>query len=296
MTSSLLARRAGLILAGGGVYIGASGLVYLYLTTGGRNEADQDSTCCCTHHNVSSFVNHPERAQKFEDIAAKYDFLIDYDEMFMGMGLIRRSLLYWHAKGTVVEVAAGTARNIAYYPSSTVDRVVLTDSSRQMLQQAKQKVMELQLQRKQKQQDNNKPQFALLQADTAKLLDFPDNTFDTVVDTFGLCSFDDPVAALKEMERVCKPNGKILLLEHGRSKTWHWITNHLDQNAERHAQNWGCVWNRDLDRMIQQSGLELDTLHTWHFGTTYYMVCNNSAKTQMQASKANTKSKGKSKE
>jgi methyltransferase OMS1 len=140
-----------------------------------------------------------------------------------------------------------------------------------MLDQARQKVLELQ-----KKREN--PQFAVLKADCAKL-DFPDSTFDTVVDTFGLCSFDDPVAVLKELERVCKPDGKILMLEHGRSKTFDWITKYLDKNAERHAKNWGCVWNRDLDRIVEESGLQLERIHTWHFGTTYYMVvCQNSKK------------------
>ena len=102
---------------------------------------------------------------------------------------------------------------------------------------------------------------------------YPRHTFDTIVDTFGLCSFDDPISVLKELQRVCKPNGKILLLEHGRSKTWNGLSNYLDKNAERHAKNWGCVWNRDLDDILEQSGLVVEQLDTWHFGTTYYVVC-----------------------
>jgi len=41
----------------------------------------------------------------------------------------------------------------------------------------------------------------------AHALPFPDNSFDTVVDTFGLCSIEDPVKAVQEMQRVCKPEG-----------------------------------------------------------------------------------------
>lgn len=157
----------------------------------------------------------------------------------------------------------------AYYPSSSVDRVLMTDSSEKMLAQARKKI-----------QGIEKPKFACRVSDCASLKEFPDHCFDTVVDTFGLCSYQDPVQVLKEMKRVCKPDGKILLLEHGRSKTWNFITRYLDKNAERHAKNWGCVWNRDLDQIVEDSGLQVDTLHTWHFGTTYYMVCRPTSTTR----------------
>ena len=58
------------------------------------------------------------------------------------------------------------------------------------------------------------------------------------MDSFGLCSFDDPVKVLIELQRVCKPEGKILLLEHGRSKTYLGLSGYLDKHAERHAKNW----------------------------------------------------------
>jgi len=269
--SSVVARRAGIVLAGGGVYAGASGLAYLYFTAGREDEEDtkrQLSGSNGNGNNCCSFVTNPDRVEKFDELAAKYDFLINNDERFMMMNLLRKSLLYWHATGTVLEMAAGTGRNCSYYPASTVDRVILTDTSMPMLQQARRKVHELQHDK-----DDAKPKFAILQADGNAALDFPEDSFDTVVDTFGLCSFENPVAALQQMERVCKPNGKILLLEHGRSKTWQWISEYLDKTAERHAKNWGCVYNRDLDQIIEDSGLQLEILHTWHFGTTYYMVC-----------------------
>ncbi len=107
---------------------------------------------------------------------------------------------------------------------------------------------------------------------TINLFQFPNGCFDTVVDTFGLCSYDDPVRVLQEMARVCKPDGKILLLEHGRSKAWHGLSEYLDKHAERHAKNWGCVWNRDLDAILDEAGLKLNKKSTWHFGTTYYVV------------------------
>lgn len=155
-------------------------------------------------------------------------------------------------------------RNIEYYPSSC-DRVLMIDASENMISKARKKISEL---------SSDHTKFACRIGNSSDLSEFPDQCFDTVVDTFGLCSYDDPVAVLKEMNRVCKPDGRILLLEHGRSKTWSFITKYLDNNAERHAKNWGCVWNRDLDKIIESSGLVIDTLHTWHFATTYYVVCH----------------------
>lgn len=99
-------------------------------------------------------------------------------------------------------------------------------------------------------------------------LDYPTGSYDTVVDTFGLCSYDDPVEALREMTRVCKPDGRILLIEHGKG-TSEWINNLLNSNAENHAHNWGCIYNRDIESIVRSSGLEIVDMSRWHFGTTY---------------------------
>lgn len=260
--ASLFTRRAGLVLVGGGAYVAASVMAYNYLTAG-RADHEETEKQLQLKSNGFSFVDNPERNQQFQKIAQTYDEQIGRDETFMGINWLRRMLLYFHARGTVLEVGAGTGRNIPYYPSR-VHRVVLSDCSGKMMWQARQKVNAL--------SPKEKSRFACLEADASEMA-FPDSCFDTVVDTFGLCSYDDPVQVLREMGRVCKADGKILLLEHGRSKSWDGLSHYLDKHAERHAKNWGCVWNRDLDAILQEAGLKLVTKDTWHFGTTYYVVC-----------------------
>jgi len=131
------------------------------------------------------------------------------------------------------EVGAGTGRNLGYYPGdSTVNKIVLTDTSDKMLERAKEKLNFM--------STKERERYEVVTADAGNLQTFEDNSFDTIVDSFGLCSFDDPVKVLIELQRVCKPDGKILLLEHGRSKTYLGLSGYLDKHAERHAKNWGC--------------------------------------------------------
>ena len=103
-------------------------------------------------------------------------------------------------------------------------------------------------------------------------LDFESEKFDTVVDTFGLCSVKDPVKVLEELKRVTKPDGKILLLEHGMG-TWDWLNSALNKTAHDHASKWGCWWNRDIKKFIDESGLQVEEFKRYHFGTTYWIVC-----------------------
>ena len=112
-----------------------------------------------------------------------------------------------------------------------------------------------------------------------KGMGFKAGSFDTVVDTFGLCSYEDPVAALREMARVCKrgdQRGQILLIEHGRSQSHAWLTNILDKHARPHAAKWGCYWNRDIVGIVKEAGLTIVQRHEFHFGTTQLIVAESS--------------------
>jgi methyltransferase OMS1 len=104
-------------------------------------------------------------------------------------------------------------------------------------------------------------------------LSFPDDSFDTVVQTYGICSHEHPEDTLKEMARVCKPTGKILLLEHGRSK-WRLVNWYLDRNREQHEEKWGCTWNKDINQILHDSGLELEETRVNLLGTNFYYVAH----------------------
>lgn len=245
-------------------------------TNADKNTSSHSSTCTC-------YTKAPNRTDTFQNLAQVYDDQISRDEFVMALPLLRRSLLYFHAKGSVLEVGAGTGRNLDYYPQRYIKEVVLTDTSDQMLLKARDKIIE---QNKKNSSSffgtvKNKGDdvFKAFVADAKTMTKYyKENTFDTIVSTFTLCSFDDPVEVLRELQTVCKEDGKILLLEHGRSKSFDGLSNYLDRYAERHAKNWGCVWNRDLDDIVDKAGLEIESIHTWHFGTTYYIVCRPSLK------------------
>ncbi|SRR6266540_2086501 len=103
------------------------------------------------------------------------------------------------ATGQVLEVAIGTGLNLPIYP----DEVMLTgiDLSQAMLDIAADRAAEL-------------GRTVTLQQANAHDLPFDDNSFDTVVCTFGLCAIPDAEAAVGEMRRVLRPGGRLLLADH----------------------------------------------------------------------------------
>jgi len=90
-----------------------------------------------------------------------------------------------------------------YYPDSV--HVTAIDLSDRMLSGARRRARRLGLDVDLRQMD-------------AQVLAFPSDTFDTVLATFVFCSVPDPVIGLRELARVCKPQGQIRLLEHMRAR------------------------------------------------------------------------------
>jgi ubiquinone/menaquinone biosynthesis C-methylase UbiE len=119
-----------------------------------------------------------------------------------GMRDERRQLVAG-TEGVTIEIGAGTGLNLEHYPEAAT-RLVLAEPDRYMRRRLGQRVDAL-------------GRAAEVIDAPAERLPFPDATFDTAVVTLVLCSVPSQEAALAEIARVLKPDGRLLFLEHVRS-------------------------------------------------------------------------------
>ncbi|KAG5467272.1 hypothetical protein CUR178_00913 [Leishmania enriettii] len=171
-----------------------------------------------------------------------------------------REELLQHTYGRVLELAAGHGQNIGAYPYA-VHEVVLTDSNPQQLQAIRYRIPHTAY-----------PKYDVKRVRSESLDIFQDGEFDCVVDMFGLCHLRDPVMSLRQMQRVVKPSGMILLLEHGASPypPVNWFLNYFEQQHKVNTH--GCKWNSPIRQYLQESRLEVKEMRNMHYGTTYYVV------------------------
>ena len=93
---------------------------------------------------------------------------------------------------------------------------------------------------------------------------------DTVIQTMGLCSTPEPVKLLQNIEACANEDGQILLLEHGKSH-YEWLNSMLDKTAPAHADEHGCWWNKDIGKIVEDSGLDIVNIKRYNFGTTWWL-------------------------
>ena len=196
--------------------------------------------------------------EKYNQIAGEYDAASQ--ELLLGITLMR----WWttrQVKGKVLEVCAGTGKNVPYYDPSHVKEVHFLDQSPAMLHQCKEKW----------EQRRIKDITASFILSSVESFPIPKEKYDTIYQTQGLCSCADPVAELRKLQSLVKPNGKIILIEHGMGY-YKWINNFLDSIWEDHAKKWGCITNRNIGAIIRESGLVVESKSRWHFGTAWIIV------------------------
>jgi ubiquinone/menaquinone biosynthesis C-methylase UbiE len=139
--------------------------------------------------------------RRYDRISFIYD-LMEKPMEAMALKVWRIDLMK-ELRGKVLEVGVGTGKNIEFYPDGL--DVTAIDFSERMLRKAREKAVKY----------NKIVDLRLMDVQN---MDLADDTFDTAFTTCVFCSVPDPVKGLKEMKRVTKKEGKIILIEHVRSE------------------------------------------------------------------------------
>jgi len=179
-----------------------------------------------------------EAKARWDRLAKHYGLVEFFSEWYLRPF---RKMLWSHAAGRVLEAGAGTGLNIAFYPPGA--RVTATDLSGTMMQRARERARE------------QKVDVTFEEADLCSL-PFADRTFDSAVATFVFCSVPDPVTCLREMGRVTKPGGRILLLDHVRidGSLIGPLMDRLNSATVRLA---GEHINHRMDEFVREAGFEI---------------------------------------
>jgi len=166
------------------------------------------------------------------------------------------------ATGFVVELGVGAGANFRYYKPEKILKVIAIDPSSELnilaREEAKKYNIEIQILNQ-----------------SAENIPFEDNSIDTVVSTYTLCSIPNPDQTMREVYRVLKPNGVFLFSEHGRSPDR--FTVFIQDQVEFFYPfiSGGCHCNRDIKKIISNSNLEFQSLDTTYLpGTQKFLGFN----------------------
>lgn len=152
------------------------------------------------------------------------------------------------AEGRVLEIGVGSGLNIPFYPR-TLEALMGIDPSPELLAKARKHAAWTHF------------PVELMQGE-GEDLPLEDQTVDSVVMTWTLCSVHDPLAVLRQIRRVLRPTGRLIFIEHGLApeagvRRWqHRITPLWRRLAG------GCHLDRPVDVLIEQAGLRVAEIET----------------------------------
>ena len=176
-----------------------------------------------------------KRAYKF--YAPAYDFVFDW--IFHPGREQAMRLLDVKRNDHVLEVGIGTGLNLPLYPTHC--HITGIDLSEEMLEKAQDKIIEL-----------GRISVTLKVMD-ATVMDFGDSEFDSAVATYTISAVPDPVGVLREMRRVVKPGGSIVLLNHFRSEQR--VVGRLEDLVSPVCTRLGWKSNLPFEPLLKQVGL-----------------------------------------
>jgi ubiquinone/menaquinone biosynthesis C-methylase UbiE len=154
------------------------------------------------------------------------------------------------ASGEVLEIGFGTGLNLPHYPG-TLKRLVALDPSEGSKRIAKDRI--------------DRAPFPVEHiALSGEEIPSDDQRFDTVVSTFTMCTIPNIDRALQDVRRVLKVGGKLLFVEHGRADSQTVARWQSRLNPIQQVLFGGCHLDREIDRLIRQSGLTIDRLEKYY--------------------------------
>ena len=198
--------------------------------------------------------------ENYDAYSRTYDDLDGNKRVVETLGIDQlRTKMFERVKGDVLELAVGTGLNLPYY--KRVKSLTAIDLSPGMLEKAEEKFRELEKRDIEDNSDDRRNTNVKFEIANVESLPYEDETFDYVVDTFSMCVFEKPDAALREAKRVLKKGGKLLLFEHSRAKknallsTYQSATSGMVKKMAK-----GCDWSQDVERLVGEAGF---TKVTW---------------------------------
>ncbi|MEZ5002315.1 MAG: methyltransferase domain-containing protein [Chitinophagales bacterium] len=155
------------------------------------------------------------------------------------------------AKGNVLEIGVGSGLNIPYYKSEQINQLIAIDPSDEVWNEKKIKEEELSF------------EFEFIKA-FAESIPIDNNSIDTIVVTYAMCSIPESEKAFEEFRRVLKPNGQLIFSEHGKApdKLVQQVQNLI--NPIWGKLGGGCSLTKDIPKIIESNGFKLSNLEAMY--------------------------------
>jgi ubiquinone/menaquinone biosynthesis C-methylase UbiE len=157
----------------------------------------------------------------------------------------QREKIVPRAYGDVLEIGFGGGLNLPYYDRSNVRRVFGLEPSEGMRKSAMERISDSDI--------------------DVELIDLPgeeipldDNSVDSVLVTYTLCTISDAVLALRGMRRVLKPDGRLFFCEHGRAPDADVYKWQRRLNSGWQRVSGGCNMDRDIPALLMEGGFEIE--------------------------------------
>lgn len=193
----------------------------------------------------------------YDDLARDWDRREALGERLL-MGSTFRRALARQLRGDVLELGSGTGATLDLVDWDRITSYTATDLSDGMLAKARSRPSVA----------GQPVAFRQLEASS---LPFPDASFDTVTISLTLCTVPDPERTLREMSRVCRPDGRLVLLEHVRApnRAIAWLQRKLTPAQVRRM---GCHFDRPTDTLVREMGFPVERDDRRLFSIFHLMV------------------------